>query len=190
MTTPKILAFSGSARQGSLNKKALAVAVQGAREGGAEVTVLELRDYPLPLYDGDIEAKGDPENADRLRAVFSAHQGLLIAAPEYNSSITPLLKNTIDWVSRKGGKLDLSAYKGKTAGLVAASGGGLGGLRGLVHVRQILGNIGVHVIPDQHALARAGDAFDAYGKVKDAGQEAALKGVGAKLAETTRRLNP
>lgn len=155
--TTRILAFAGSTRRESLNRQALTHAVRGAREAGAEVTVIELRDYGLPLYDGDLEAsEGLPEAAARLKALFQAHDGLLLACPEYNGSITPLLKNTLDWVSRPlGDESGLLPYQGKWAGLVAASAGTLGGLRGLRHVREILTNLQVMVIPQQMALSQA-----------------------------------
>ena len=155
--TPKILAFAGSTRSGSLNRQALDPAVQGARDAGAEVTLIDLRDYSLPLYNGDLEAShGVPEAAVRLKQLFKSHHGLLLACPEYNSSITPLLKNTLDWVSREhAGESGLAPYQGKLAALVAASAGSLGGLRGLRHVREILTTLQVLVIPKQMGLARA-----------------------------------
>ena len=121
------------------------------------MTLLDLRDYPMPLYDGDLEeASGIPEPARRFKQVLIEHDGFLIASPEYNSSISPALKNAIDWASRPvPGEPALVAYQGKTAGLMAASPGALGGLRGLVHVRAILGNIGVLVIPEQIAVSSA-----------------------------------
>jgi NAD(P)H-dependent FMN reductase len=190
--TARILAFAGSIRRQSLNAQLLQVAVAGARDAGAEVTAIDLRDYPLPLYDGDLESEqGLPENAVALQEVFLAHDALLLACPEYNSSITPLMKNVLDWVSRPGGAGGggpLVAFDGKVAGLVAASPGGLGGLRGLAHVRQILANMRVLVIPQQHALARARDAFDNDGALQDANAEAAVRGVGKALAQTADRL--
>jgi NAD(P)H-dependent FMN reductase len=188
----RILAFAGSARRDSVNKKVLQAAVAGAREAGAEVSVLDLADYPMPLYDGDLEAgDGLPEHAHGLKEAFRAHHGLLLACPEYNGSITPLLKNTLDWVTRPADREEpiLAAFDGKVAGLVAASPGGLGGLRGLVHVRQILSGIRVHVIPEQHALARAGEAFDAHGRLSDPNADAAVRGVGRALARTTAKLH-
>jgi NAD(P)H-dependent FMN reductase len=189
-TTAKILAFAGSARKDSWNKKLIRIAVSGAQSAGAEVTLLDLADYPMPLYDGDIEAgDGLPDNAIELRALFGAHDGLLIAAPEYNSSITPLLKNVIDWVSRPTpDEPALKYFTGKTAGLVAVSPGALGGLRGLVHVRQILSNINVLVIPQQVAVPSAGGAFDEAGALADPARQAAVEGVGAALAEVTARV--
>jgi NAD(P)H-dependent FMN reductase len=190
MSTPKILAFAGSARKGSLNKMALAVAVQGAKEAGAEVTVVDLRDYPMPIMDEDLEAaEGIPAKAKELRALFSQHHGLLLACPEYNSSITPLLKNTIDWVSRpdEDGS-GLRFFSDKTAALISASGGALGGLRGLVHVRAILGNIGVHVLPKQLAVSGATKVFGEDGSIQDADREKQLKDIGATLAKMTDKI--
>lgn len=187
----RILAFAGSARRDSVNKKLLQVASAGARDAGAEVTIIDLADHPLPLYDGDLEAgEGLPDNAHKLKALFRNHHGLLLACPEYNGSITPLLKNTIDWVTRPAGSDEpmLAAFDGKTAALVSASPGALGGLRGLAHVRQILSGIRVHVIPQQHALARAGDAFDSRGTLSDPSTDATVKGIGRALAETTAKL--
>ena len=187
----KILAFAGSSRKDSWNKKIGQIAAEGAREKGAEVTWIDLKDYPMPIMDQDLEAaSGLPENAKKLKKLFIEHDGLLLACPEYNSSITPLLKNTIDWVSRPETKEEtpLAAYKGKTAALVSASPGALGGLRGLVTVRSILGNIGVMVLPDQMAVSKAHEALDADGKLKDAKQEAAVKKIGASLADFLMRL--
>lgn len=191
MSAARLLAFAGSARAGSFNKKLLAVAVQGARGAGAEVTVVDLRDLPLPLYDGDLEERdGLPQNARELTRLFLAHQGLLLACPEYNSSITPLLKNTLDWVSRPAeGEAPLACYAGKVAGLVAASPGALGGLRGLVHVRAILSSINVLVVPEQMAVSKAHEAFDAQGALKDAKQRALVENVGAAVAKLCARLS-
>ncbi|MBL9129793.1 MAG: NAD(P)H-dependent oxidoreductase [Verrucomicrobiaceae bacterium] len=170
MSTPRILAFAGSTRAGSYNKQLARVAADAARAAGAEVTFIDLRDLPLPLFDEDLEsAHGLPDNAKKLKALLRDHDGLLIASPEYNSSLTAVLKNALDWASR--GETDdeppLSAYRGKTAALLSASPGALGGIRGLVHLRAILGNIGVLVLPDQVALPKAHEAFDADGRLKE-----------------------
>ena len=189
MSNAKILAFAGSTRAGSLNKLLLRTAVQGAEAAGTSVTVIDLADYRIPLYDGDLEAEnGLPENAEKLQNLFLEHNGLLIAAPEYNSSITPVLKNTFDWVSRRDGAADLRCYAGKIAGLIAA-GGGSGGMRGLVHVRQILSNIGVLVIPEQATVSRAWTAFDNKGDLKDEGQRSTVENIGASLAKTLGKLH-
>ena len=186
MTTPRILAFGGALRRDSFNQKLAAIAAAGARDAGAEVTLIALRDFPMPVYDGDLEdASGLPEAAKKLKALFREHHGLLIAAPEYNSSISGALKNAIDWVSRQetDDEPSLSALSGKSAVLMSASPGGLGGLRGLVTVRSILGNIGITVLPDQIAVSKAYEAFNDDGSLKDAKQQAGIKGLGAKLAK-------
>lgn len=187
---PKILAFAGSTRSDSFNKLLIEVAADGARSAGAEVTVIDLRDYPLPLYDGDLEAnEGLPDNAMKLKALFNDHQGLLISSPEYNGGMSAVLKNTIDWVSRSApGESGLAAYQDKVAGLVSTSPGGLGGLRGLAHLRQILSGIGVLVLPQQQAVGGAGQAFDETGALKDSKQQAAVTGIGARLARTIESL--
>lgn len=185
-----ILAFAGSARRDSFNKKLIRIAVRGAEAAGAKVTLIDLADFPLPLFDQDVEASsGVPENAQKLLGLFKAHDGLMISAPEYNSSITPLLKNTIDWVSRKhGADPALTAFQGKSAVLMSASPGALGGLRGLVHLRAILGNIGVLVLPEQRAVTQAGDAFDEQGNLKDAKTQAGIEALGERLAAVLARL--
>ena len=190
MPQPRILAFAGSARIGSHNHRLVQVAATGARAAGAEVTVLNLKDYPLPLFDEDLEREeGTPENARRLKQSFLDHDGLLVASPEYNSSITPLLKNTIDWVSRPAeGEPMLAAYQCKVAALMAASPGGLGGLRGLVHVRSILSSIGVVVLPDQIAVPQAFAAFDDDGQLKDEKQRGRVEGLGRSVAEFVGKL--
>lgn len=187
---PRILAFAGSTREASYNKRLIRVAAAGARTAGAEVTVIDLRDYPMPLYDGDLEAgEGLPENARRLKRRFVEHGGLLISAPEYNSGMSAVLKNAIDWVSRRGDDdQPLAAYAGKVAGLMAASPGALGGLRGLFQVRQVLTTLGVLVIPQQRAVSRAAEAFDDAGALKDPAAQAAVEGIGARVAELVHRL--
>lgn len=190
MTKPRILAFAGSARRDSYNKRLVNIAAQGAKAAGADVTVIELADYRLPLFDEDLEREeGTPREAVELKKLFLEHQGLLISSPEYNSSITPLLKNLIDWMSRREeGEAPLAAFQEKVAVLMSASPGALGGLRGLVHVRAILGNIRVLVIPEQVAISRAGEAFDDQGNLKNSDQHASIQNLGAKLADFLLRL--
>ncbi len=185
MKTPKILAFAGSTRSGSYNKTLIKIAAEAASSADAEVTVIDLRDFPLPLFDQDLEAEsGLPENAKKLKALMRAHDGFLIASPEYNSSVTPVLKNVIDWTSRpeSDDEPTLVAYRGKTAALLSASPGGLGGLRGLVHLRSILGNIGVIVLPDQVAISAAYEAFDESGHLKDKRKAKQVEGIAQGLA--------
>ncbi len=189
-SAPTILAFAGSTRGESWNKKVLGIAAAGAEAAGAHVTTIELRDFPLPLFDGDLEqAQGLPPNARSLKDLFLANRGLLLACPEYNSSITAVLKNTIDWVSRPvPGEAPLQCFDGKVVGLVSASPGALGGIRGLVTVRSILGNIKCLVIPEQVSVTKAHEAFAADGSLKDAKQAAAVAAVGAKVARLVAKL--
>lgn len=189
--SPRILAFAGSARKDSFNKRLVQIAANGARAAGADVTYLDLRDLPLPLYDQDLEAEqGIPENAMKLKELMKSHQGFLIASPEYNSSITPLLKNAIDWASRPAGDEPiLAAFLDKVAGIMSASPGGLGGLRGLVHLRSLLGNIQVLVLPDQYAVMGAHEAFNPDGTLKDSQQQEAIEKIGAKVVAVVTKLN-
>lgn len=191
MYTPSIVAFSGSARAESHNTRLMKIAAEAARAEGAKVTVVDWRALPLPLFDEDEEARsGLPKNAKTFKELLKAHDGFLISAPEYNSSITPLLKNAIDWASRReGNEKGLEAFAGKTAALMSASPGALGGLRGLVHVRAILGNIQVLVLPGQIAVAKAHEAFDASGRLKDAQQHAGIESLGKNLVAMLRKLH-
>jgi NAD(P)H-dependent FMN reductase len=191
MATPKILAFAGSTRAGSFNKKLVRIASEHARAAGAQVTLIDLRDFAMPLYDGDLEeASGLPENAKKLKTLMREHDGFLISAPEYNSSITGVLKNTIDWASRTetDDEPDLVCFRGKTATLMSASPGALGGLRGLVHVRAILGNIGVFVLPNQISIPVAHEAFDENGRLKDSKKNQQLQTIASALVQMTAKL--
>ena len=182
--TPRILAFAGSTREASFNKKLVRIAAQGAREAGATVTLIDLKDFPLPLFDEDLEAaSGAPDQARRLKPLMVEHDGFLIAAPEYNSSMTAVLKNAIDWVSRPvPHESPLVAFMGKVVVLMSASPGALGGLRGLVHVRAMLGNLGALILPDQIAVPRASEAFHADGTLKDPQRQAEIERLGKTLA--------
>jgi len=188
---PKILALAGSLRRDSFNKKLVRIAAESARKAGAEVTFVDLRDYPLPLFDEDLEKQGTPSQATALKKLMIESDGFLIASPEYNSSISGALKNAIDWASRPApGETPLVAFKGKVAALMAASLGALGGLRGLVTVRSILGNIGVIVLPDQVAVPKASEAFDSDGKLKDPKQQTQIEQLGATLVSLAGRIRP
>ncbi len=180
----RILAFAGSTRRESWNKKLIQVAVKGAKSAGAEVTLVDLADYPMPLYDGDLEQeKGIPEYGVKFKQLMKEHHGFLISCPEYNSSISGVLKNTIDWASRQPeGEKPLECFKGKVVSLMSASPGRLGGLRGLVHVRAILGNIGCIVLPQQVAVSSANEAFADNGRLKDEAMQKQIDGLGAGLA--------
>ncbi len=192
MAQVKILAFAGSLRKDSYNKKLVRAAAEGAKSAGAEVTLIDLKDFPLPVYDGDLEAaEGLPANAKKLKTLFLQHQGLLIASPEYNSSIPGGLKNMIDWVSRAETKEEpsLACFDKKVAVIMSASPGGLGGLRALVPLRAMLGNIGVLVLPGQIAISKAHEAFDANGALKDAKQDASVRKLAGELAKILGKLN-
>jgi len=192
MGTASILAFSGSTREASTNKRVLAIAAAAAERQGASVTVADLRDYPLPIYDGDLEAaEGVPDNAIRLKALFKGNRGLLIATPEYNTSISGVLKNTIDWVTRPvPGEGFLECFTGKAAALLSASLGPMGGVRAQAHLRQILGGIGMIVIPEHWGVPGATpEKFDAAGNLLDAASHAQVQRVGRSLATFLARLD-
>jgi len=190
MAKPRILAFSGSARRASHNQRLATYAAGLLETAGADVTLINLRDHPLPLYNGDEEAEsGAPTGLAELKDQFESHDGLLIVCPEYNSSITPLLKNTIDWLSRQlDDDTPMRAFRGKTAALMSASPGALGGLRGLVHVRAILGNIGVLVMPDQLAVAGAASAFGEDGELVDENYRKRAEAIARNLVDTLTKL--
>lgn len=155
----RLLAISGSRRRDSLNRRLLAAAAGILRDAGVEVTILDWERISLPLFDGDLESEcGPPAAAVQLKRLIASHDGLIIASPEYNGSITPLLKNAIDWASRPGGPN--AVFRDRPVALLAASPGGLGGKRGLVHLREVLGNLGAWVLPGQYALGKAGTAFE------------------------------
>ncbi len=187
---PKILAFAGSTRIDSYNKTLVKIAAAGAKSAGADVTYVDLRDLPMPIFDQDLEAQdGAPATVKQFKELLIAHDGLLIASPEYNSSVSGLLKNAIDWASRPApGEAPLACFTGKVAVIMSASPGGFGGLRGLVALRSILGNIRVLVLPDQVAIAQAHEAFTPDGTLKDPQQQAAIEGLGIKLANILTKL--
>ena len=186
-----ILAFAGSARNNSWNKKLVRIAAKGARAAGAEVTDLDLADYPMPMYDGDLEAaEGQPANAKRLKTLMINSHGFLIASPEYNSGYSPLLKNTLDWVSRPiPEEPSLLAFAGKVTALMSASPGALGGLRGLAQLRQVLSNIQVLVLPAQVTVPLAQNLFKKNGYLKDEKKQEETIELGARLTHVLRKLD-
>lgn len=188
---PEILAFAGSTRKHSLNKRLIACSAQAAEAAGANVTLIDLRDYPLPLYDGDLENdEGMPANAMELFKLMKPSHGLLISCPEYNSAISGVMKNVIDWLSRPiPDEPSLAAFTNKTAGLLAASPGRMGGVRGLASVRSILGNLGVFVVPKQFGLANASEAFDEEGNLVSETARRRVRAVVEQLVNATARLN-
>ncbi|KAF0811852.1 NAD(P)H-dependent FMN reductase [Andreprevotia sp. IGB-42] len=184
--TIKLLAFSASTRLASYNRKLIAVAAQAARDAGAEVTLIDLLDYDMPLYNGDLEARdGLPASTQALQQLFAGHDGLLLSTPEYNGLFPPLLKNTLDWVSRGNG---LDHLAGKVAGILSASPGRVGGLRSLMATRQYLNNLGLLVVPQQQAVSEAGHAFDEQGLLLDARVQAGVNNVAVALVGTTQKL--
>jgi NAD(P)H-dependent FMN reductase len=190
MPAPKILVFAGSIRTGSMNARLAALAAKEFALAGADTTRISLLDFPMPLYDGDLETRsGPPEAAISLKRMMQNHHGIFIASPEYNASITPLLKNTLDWVSRvrDGKEPPLAAYRDRAFALGGASNGGYGAMRSLMALRQVLEQgCGALVIPDQIAVARAGDAFDEMDNLKDEANARRLKGVVQSLIEFAR----
>lgn len=183
-----VLAVSGSTREDSYNSAILEVAIQGVQEAGAQITLLRLRDFPLPLYDGDLEAAGLPDHVRMLKQMFRDHDGFLIASPEYNGFFSGVLKNALDWLSRPvPDEPSLAAFKGKTAAIMAASPGALGGIRGLMALRQLLSNLQVTVLPEQVIVPHANRVLDADGNVRDEKVVSQLIGLGTVLARATAR---
>ena len=189
--TPRILAFAASTRGASFNRHLARVATGCVRRAGGEITLIELKDYPMPLYEGDLEATGGiPEHGKRLKALLAGHQALLIVSPEYNGFITPLLKNTLDWLSRPDGDQDgLALFRDKLALVLSASPGALGGLRSLTLARQLLTNLGVMLMPDSLAVGRAHEAFSDDDTLRDERQQAKLQGMAQKFVATLQRLH-
>lgn len=191
MSQPKIVAFAGALRTGSYNKKLVAIAAEAARAAGAEVTVVDLREFNLPLFDQDIEdATGLPEGAKRFKALLRASDGILLSSPEYNSSIPGVLKNALDWASRSetDDEPDLVAFHGKTAALFSASPGAFGGMRSLITVRAILSHMGVYVLPGQVSISKAHEAFDDAGQLKDERKTKQVATLAQGLVEFTNKL--
>jgi chromate reductase, NAD(P)H dehydrogenase (quinone) len=190
MPVPKILVFAGSIRSGSHNARLAALAAKELALTGADVTRISLQDYPLPIYDGDDESRsGVPANAHNLKRMLAAHRGVFIASPEYNASVTPLLKNTIDWISRvrERGEPPLAVFKDRAFALGGASDGPYGALRSLMALRQVLElGCGALVIPEQITVFRASEAFDEMDNLKEERAAASLKRVVQRLADTAR----
>jgi len=185
---PRILAFAGSTRRQSYNKSLVHIAATGARQAGAHVMVVDLADYSMPLFDEDLEREaGLPEKARRLRSRMLEYHGILLASPEYNGSLTAVLKNTLDGLSRPQSD-GRSPFDNKLTCPMSASPGGLGGLRGLSHARTVLTHPGVMVLPRQLALPRAHEAFDDAGALIDRGRRDAVPVLGRQLTRLTRAL--
>ena len=190
-TSPKIIALSGSSRVKSWNKKLVGIAADGARSAGAEVTNINLDDFPMPLYNGDLEEKqGLPNAVQDLKSLMIKCDGFLIASPEYNGGYSAVLKNAIDWISRPvAGEERLRAFAGKKAVIMSASPGALGGVRGLTQLRQILTNIQMLVLPDQASIPGAHNAFKDDGALSEESQHQRVFDLGVKLTLLVQKLD-
>lgn len=191
MSALKILVIPGSLRTGSLNARLAAVAVHELAQSGAEITRISLADFPLPIYDGDLQAKsGVPKHAVNLKRMIAAHHGILIVTPEYNSSVPALVKNTLDWVSRVQDPHEArgQVFRDRVFAIASASGGRLGGARALAALRLILAACHAQVIPNQLALSFADDAYDDMDRLKNSADAEALKALARQLIDISQRM--
>jgi len=191
MAVLKILVIPGSLRSGSHNAKLALVAASEFARAGADVTRISLADYPLPIYDGDLQAKsGVPKNAVNLKRMMGSHDGVLIVTPEYNSSVPPLVKNTIDWITRVQDPHESrgQVFREKPFAIAAASEGRLGGTRALAALRLILSACHATVIPNQLALSFADQAYDDMDRLKKEADIEALKALVRQLIEVSQRM--
>jgi NAD(P)H-dependent FMN reductase len=191
MSALKILVIPGSLRSGSFNTRLAAVAARELAQSGAEVTRISLADFPLPIYDGDLQAKsGVPKNAVNLKRMIGAHQGVLIVTPEYNSSVPALVKNTIDWVSRVQDPHETRGqiFRDRVFAIAAASGGRLGGTRALAALRLILTACHAMVVPNQLALSFSDEAYDDMERLKHPADIEALRALVRQLIDVSQRM--
>jgi chromate reductase, NAD(P)H dehydrogenase (quinone) len=191
MSALKILVIPGSLRSGSLNARLAAAATHELAQAGAEVTRISLGDFPLPIYDGDLQAKsGVPKHAVNLKRMIGAHHGVLIVTPEYNSSVPALVKNTIDWVTRVQDAHETrgQVFRDRAFAIAAASGNRLGGTRALAALRLILVACHATVIPNQLALSFAGEAYDDRDRLKHPADVEALKALARQLIDVSQRM--
>ena len=186
MTKPNILVLAGSTRKESVNRKLARQAVEALRAAGADAHFADLRDYPLPLYDGDLEeSDGRPAAAVALKEMARQAEGIVIASPEHNGSYPAVLKNAIDWMSRPDpGERHLEVFRGKVAGIVSASPSAYGGARGLKQLRELLEMIGIDVVPKQLGIGNAAEAFDAEGRLLRPEDIGGLEAVAASVVHT------
>jgi chromate reductase, NAD(P)H dehydrogenase (quinone) len=200
-SVPSILVFAGSSRINSFNRKLAKEAARLVREAGARATYIELSELIIPMYNADLEQRGTPADVLRLKELMHQHPGWIIASPEYNGSYTALLKNTLDWASSpvKAGaecspseaelwKSGTKPFAGKVVGLLSASPGALGGLRSLDHLAPLLRNLQCWLAPQQFALGKAGEAFDAQGRLQDAGAQTQVQAVVDQVIFAAQRL--
>ncbi len=191
MSAPKILVIPGSLRMGSHNAKLAAVAAHEFALAGVDVTRISLADFPLPIYDGDLETKsGVPKHAVNLKRMIGTHHGVLIVSPEYNASVPPLLKNAIDWVSRVQDPHEArgEVFRGRAFALAGASQSRLGTARALQALRLILSACQAQVIASQFALAFADEAYDDMDGLKNEADAAALKALVRQLIDLSQRM--
>jgi NAD(P)H-dependent FMN reductase len=191
MPAPKILVIPGSLRTGSHNAKLAAVAAYEFAQAGADVTRISLADYPLPIYDGDLQAKsGVPKNAVNLKRMMGSHHGVLIVTPEYNSSVPPLVKNTIDWITRVQDPHETrgQVFRERPFAIAAASEGRLGGTRALAALRLILSACHATVVPNQLALSFADQAYDDMDRLKKQADIEAMQALVRQLIEVSQRM--
>ncbi|MEE9589906.1 MAG: NAD(P)H-dependent oxidoreductase [Hyphomicrobiaceae bacterium] len=191
-TDVKLLFFAGSAREGSFNKRLARLGADIANANGIESTFVDLSDYPMPIYHGDLEVEsGPPDNAKAFKELMQQHDGIFITCPEYNSSVTPLLKNTLDWVSRVRDETEapLHVYKSRVFAIGGSSPGGFGAMRSLIDLRKILQlGLGAHVLPEQIAVPRAANAFDDNGHLEDKSLQELYKSIIQHLAYSAQAL--
>ena len=191
MSALKILVIPGSLRTGSLNARLAAVASRELALSGAEVTRISLSDFPLPIYDGDLQAKsGVPKHAVNLKRMIGAHHGVLIVTPEYNSSVPALVKNTIDWISRVQDPHETrgQVFRERVFAIAAASGNRLGGTRALAALRLILTACHATVVPNQLALSFADQAYDEMDRLKHSADSEAMKALVRQLIDHSQRM--
>ena len=191
MSAVKILVIPGSLRSGSLNAKLAAVAAHALVQEGAEITRISLSDFPLPIYDGDLQAKsGVPKHAVNLKRMMAAHHGVLIVTPEYNSSVPPLIKNTIDWITRVQDRHEVrgQVFREKPFAIAAASEGRLGGTRALAALRLILSACRATVVPNQLALSFADQAYDDMDRLKVEADIEALRALVRQLIDVSQQM--
>lgn len=186
-----ILVFAGSTRRESLNRRLARAAARAVDAAGGRATLLELDDYPMPLLAGEYEAEnGPPEHAFRLQEIIAAHAGLIIASPEHNHSISALLKNTLDWVSRTPRVRGANPFAGKVAGILGTSPGGLGALQGLDHLERVLATVGCLVLPGKVAVPRGDQALDENGQWRDEASAQRVAALAAEVVRVTGLLHP
>ncbi len=186
----KILAFAGSTRKDSFNKKLVKQAAAGALEAGADVTIIDLKDFPMPLYDEDLEtAEGVPVMAQKFKQLLKENDAFLIASPEYNGHFSAVLKNAIDWASRQEqGESVYECFRGKVVTIMSTSPGAMGGIRGLAQIRNLLSILGCIVLPGQLAVGNATEVFDEAGNVINEKRLKSIKKLGSTLVQMSDRL--